>query len=52
MFRPLADRNGSRRMCQFMEYSGRNKNTRVQPGQYPDVVDENQVVDWRSIRYD
>ena len=51
-FRPLADRTGSSRMCQFIKYSGWNKNTRVQPGQDPDVVNENQVVDWRGIRYD
>jgi hypothetical protein len=51
-FRPLADRTGSSRTCQFIEYSGWNKNTRVQPGQDSDVVDENQVVDPRSIRYD
>src|SRR5664280_2510490 len=51
-FGPLADRTGSCRMCQFIEYSGWNENTSVQLWQDRDLVNENQVVDWRGIRYD
>src|SRR5260370_31500622 len=51
-FGPLADRTGSCRMCQFIEYSGWNENARVQPGQDTDLVNENQVIDWRGVRYD
>jgi len=39
-------------MCQFTEHSGWYENTGVQPGQYPDLINENQVVNWRGIRYD
>ena len=38
-------------MCQFVVNSGRNENTPVQPGQDPDLLNEDQVVDWRGVRY-
>src|ERR1700691_834465 len=51
VFGPIADGVRSGRMCQLVENGGWYENTRVQPLENLDVLNENQIVDWRCIGY-
>jgi len=46
---PVSNRFRCERMLQLCQDGRRNQNSRVQPRQKVDLLDENEVVDWRSV---